>query len=273
MAGELNLSRYIDEYETVTRKQAPKLANNLDGLFQKIESGIELPPRGQQAVDFGFTAHTLSDPTENPEIFNYYRWVTKNMLSEFPIRELSAQLIGTSFTTANIFHTDLPQPVTLNQWQIEKMQTINSMAKKAVILENNGVFIYLHELHPKWPLINQSGNDFNQANNQVMLMLKNQGVKMAYLGDLDSSGIQIADHLSRLLGNPVELFDIQTPNRVIDWLIRFGKENTKRTKQVSIKHPLLIEEMNSIHTLEKFVEQEQLIQDYEKLIKEWIQNH
>lgn len=45
-------------------------------------------------------------------------------------------------------------------------------------------------------------------------------------------------------------------------------EDTKRTN----KHPLLNEEMNSIHTLGKFVEQEQLIQDYEKLIKEWIQN-
>lgn len=272
MAGELTLSRYIDEYETITGKQAPKFAGNFDELFKKIEEGMQLPPRGQQAVDAGFTAHTLSDPTENPEVFSYYRWVIKNMLTSFPIKELSAQLIGTSFTTANVLQTDLPQPVTLNQWQIAKMQTINSMTKKAVILENNGVFIYLHKLHPQWPLINQSGNDFNQANNQIMLMLKKQGVKMTYLGDIDSSGIQIADHLSRLLGNPVELFDIQTPKRVIDWLVRFGKKDTKRTKEVSIKHPLLNEEMNSIHTLGKFVEQEQLIQDYEKLIKEWIQN-
>lgn len=267
------MSRYIDEYESVTGKHAPKLASNLDDLFQRIENGAKLPPRGQQAVDAGFTAHTLSDSTENSEIFNYYRWVTKNMLTEFPIKELSAQLIGTSFTTANIFQTDLPQPVTLNQWQIEKMQTINSMTRKAIILENNGVFIYLHELHPKWPLINQSGNDFNQANNQIILMLKKQGVKMTYLGDLDSSGIQIVDHLSQLLGNPVELLDIQTPNQVIDWLVRFGKESVKRTKELKVKHPLLIEEMNSIHTFGKFVEQEQLIQEYEGFIREWLKRY
>lgn len=88
---------------------------------------------------------------------------------------------------------------------------------------------------------------------------------MTYLGDIDSSGIPNVDRLSQLLRNPVELLDIQTPNRVNDWLVRFDKESVKRTKELKVKNPLLIEEMDSIHTFGKFVEQEQLIQEYEEI--------
>lgn len=270
MAGELDLSRYTENYEIRTGKKIPDQAEKLDGLFQKIEKGVELPPRGQQAVDSGFTAHTLSDATEHQEIFKYYHWVIDNILTDFPIKELSAKLIGTSFTAANIFESNLPQPVTLNQWQIDQIDSLNLMTNRAIILENNGVFIYLHKLHPEWPLINQSGNDFNSASNQIMLELKKQTVKMVYLGDLDGNGIQIIDHLSQLLGNPTELLDIQTPNQVVDWLVRFGKSDIKRTKKLNIKNSTLVKEMNSIHTFGKFVEQEQLIKEYEILIDKWL---
>jgi len=264
------MSKYIQAYELNTGKKAPILASNLDELFSKIENDLELPPRGQQAVDLGFTAHTLTDSSENPAIFKYYRWVISNMLEDHPAKELSAKLIGTSFTSANVFQTDLPQPVTLNQWQVEQIKSIKLMTNKAIILENNGVFILLHKLHPNWPLINQSGNDFNSANNQVMLELEKNNLKMVYLGDIDSSGIQILDHLITLLDTQDSLLDIQTPQQVIDWLVRFGKNSVKRTKNLQVDNPILIKELNSIHTLGKFVEQEQLIMDYESLIAKWL---
>mgnify|MGYP003361682960 CR=1 FL=1 len=264
------MSKYVQAYEMNTGKKAPILASNLDELFSKIENDSELPPRGQQAVDAGFTAHTLSDSSENPAIFKYYRWIISNMLDDHPVKELSARLIGTSFTSANVFQTDLPQPVTLNQWQMERIQSIKLMTDKAIILENNGVFIFLHKLHPNWPLINQSGNDFNSANNQIMLELKKENLRMSYLGDIDSSGIQILDHLVNLLDGPDSLLEIQTPEQVLDWLVRFGKKNIQRTKEIQVNNPTLVKEMSSIHTLSKFVEQEQLIDDYETLIEKWL---
>jgi len=267
------MSKYVEYYEKMTNKKAPNSASNLDRIFQEIEQGIELPPRGQQAVNVGFTAHTLIDSQENPLIFSYYRWIINNMLMDYPVKELSAKLIGTSFTSANVFKTDLPQPVTLNQWQIEQMDTVNLMTNKAVILENNGVFILLHKLHPDWPLINQAGNDFNAGNNRIMLAIKKQHVKLTYLGDLDSSGIKIADHLARFLGNPKELFEIQSQDQVVDWLVRFGKKDVKRTREINIQTPLLADVLESIHTFGKFAEQEQLMDEYEILISKWLEKN
>lgn len=263
------MSCYIDFFEKRTDKKVPKDAEKLDSLFDAISSDKALPPRGQQAVDLGFTAHALNDSSENPKIYNYYQWILKNFFKNKPINELGSQLIGMSFVSANIFETNLPQPITLNPWQIDKMHEFKLMTQKAVVIENNGVFIWLHKLHPKWPLINQSGNDFNESYNELLKDLVDEhGLKLTYLGDLDSNGIRIADHLFTVLNT--ELFSIQTPTRTFNWLIRFGKTDKKRTRKICIHNQVLSQEMESINTLGKFVEQEQLIAEYEILIDQWL---
>ncbi|WP_125565324.1 DUF2399 domain-containing protein [Companilactobacillus insicii] len=263
------MSRYTEMYENESGRELPENAEKLDALFDKITSGIQLPPRGQQAVDMGFTAHTLSHSESNPAIYQYYQWIMKRFFDGKRINELSSQLIGMSFSSANIFQTNLPQPVTLNPWQIDLMTDVPLMNKKAVIIENNGVFIWLHSLHPEWPLINQSGNDFNESYNKLLKYLSNNNLKMAYLGDLDSAGIRIADRVSKIVNQ--NLFSIQTPERVVDWLVRFGINDLNRTKRVSVDNQVLKEEITSIHTFKMFVEQEQLISEYEPLIKKWLQ--
>lgn len=263
------MSRYTEMYENESGRELPENAEKLDTLFNKIASGIQLPPRGQQAVDMGFTAHTLSHSEGNPAIYQYYQWILNHFFDGKKINELSSQLIGMSFSSANIFQTNLPQPVTLNPWQIDLMTDIPLMNKKAVIIENNGVFIWLHILHPEWPLINQSGNDFNESYNKLLKYLSNNNLKMAYLGDLDSAGIRIADRVSKIVNQ--NLFLIQTPERVVDWLVRFGINDLNRTKRVSVDNQVLKEEMTSIHIFKMFVEQEQLISEYEPLIEEWLQ--
>ena len=269
------ISKFVDAYEKETGNVLPNSATKLDGLFNQIENNENLPPRGQQSVDAGFTAHTLVDPTENRVIYQYYQWIINQYLFSHPVRELTAKPIGTSFVSANLFKSNLPQPLTLNPWQTDELESISLMSKRAVIIENNGVFILLHKKHPDWPLINQSGNDFNPSYNKVLKYLSAQNIKMTYLGDLDSEGIRIADHLSGILDSSTsnELFEIQSPSQVVEWLVLFGKENSKRTKNVIIKDKLLKQELESITSFNKFVEQEQLISEYEKLIVEWLKKY
>ncbi|MFC6323857.1 DUF2399 domain-containing protein [Companilactobacillus baiquanensis] len=262
------MSRYTKVYEKETKKRLPKDAGKLDVLFDKISSDEPLPPRGQQAVDLGFTAHTLNDAKENPVIYAYYKWILKYFFNDKPINELTANLIGTSFVSANIFQSNLPQPLTLNPWQIEQMTDISIMNKKAVIIENNGVFIWLHKKHPTWPLINQSGNNFNESYNKMLENLVKRNLKMAYLGDLDSEGIRIANRIIATIGE--DAFMIQSPNQVFEWLIKYGKNCSERTKRLEVENKILLEEMDSICTLQKFVEQEQLIDEYEVLIWKWL---
>lgn len=262
------MSEYTDRYEQETGKRLPIGAEKLDPLFEKIAQDEPLPPKGQQAVDLGFTAHTLNDSKENPPIYRYYQWILKNIFYDKKIEELTSQLVGTSFVSANIFESNLPQPITLNPWQIERMTGIKLMSHQAIIVENNGVFIWLYHRHPHWPLINQSGNDFNESYNRLLKQLSNQGLEMTYLGDLDSEGIGIADRVSTLLNQ--NLFEIQTPTRVADWLIRFGKDSDSRTKRMKITNQTLASELESIHLFKKFVEQEQLIDEYEILIEKWL---
>lgn len=262
------MSKYLKAYQEKNEKILQPQVIKLDKLFDQIEKGSPLPPRGQQAVDLGFTAHTLNDPSENPEIYKYYHWVINYFFKDKPINELSSNLIGTSIVSANLIETNLPQPITLNPWQMKNLEKFNINSKKVIIIENNGVFIWLHQLHPDWPLINQSGNDFNKTYNEFLRMLKVKNIEMTYLGDLDSEGIRIADHLSSIL--QTNLFSIQTPERVFDWLIRYGKNDIERTNRIPITNKILLREMESINTLEKFVEQEQLISDYEQCIPEWL---
>lgn len=262
------MSKYVEVYKNKTGKDAPIGATRLDVLFDKIEQHKKLPPRGQQAVDLGFTAHTLNDPNENPEIFRYYSWIINHFFANQTIDELSANMIGNSFVSANVIETNLPQPLTLNPWQIKQSKSLQFSTKKAVIIENNGVFIWIHQLHPAWPLINQSGNDFNKYYNAILNKMVDESIQLTYLGDLDSKGIQIADHLSKVVGTSI--FDLQTPEQVLDWLVRFGKVDSHRSKLIQVENPTLQLEAESINTIGKFVEQEQLIEEYEQLIDHWL---
>lgn len=266
------MTDYSEQYWQATGKKAPETAMKLAPLFTAIKAGELLPPRGQQAVDCGLTAHSLNDARADPATFRYYQWVLKNCLAAYPVRELSAQLIGMAFTCANIFAADLPQPLTLNPWQIPAMLNYPVKVQRAVMIENNGVFIWLHHRHPDWPLINQSGNDFNVKYLELIQVLVKQGLKLTYLGDLDSEGIRIVDYLIQAVPelNAAELLALQTPENVAKWLVRFGKENPRRTKRLPIQNALLKSELESIHSFKKFVEQEQLIAIYEEIIPKWL---
>lgn len=263
---------YQQQYEAATGKRVPLEAAKLDTLFDRIANGELLPPRGQQAVDLGLTAHSLSDPQENPAVYAYYHWVLMHVFDSQQIKTITAKLIGMAFTCANIFQTDLPQPMTLNPWQIQAMTTFPLSAKQAIIVENNGVFAWLLQLHPEWPLINQSGNDFNAAYVALIQSLEQRGVQFTYLGDLDSRGIQMADHLFQVLTRtPITTFTaLQSPTNVAKWVMLMGKANAERTRQLTIQNPTFQKEMNSITLFGKFVEQEQLISSYEALIQAWL---
>ena len=269
------MMNYVKSYEAATGKAAPAEADKLAPLFQAIATGQLLPPRGQQAVDAGLTAHSLNDPRENRPVYQYYQWILKNCLVDQPPREIGAQLIGMAFTSANIFKTDLPQPLTLNPWQVPAMLDYPTKTQQAILIENNGVFIWLHYRHPDWPLINQAGNDFNDKYLLLLQQLVRHGLRLAYLGDLDSEGIRIIDRLYQAVPELVlaDLLAIQTPQNVANWLVRFGKQSSKRTKRLAVQTPVLQTELESIITFKKFVEQEQLIAMYEQLIPRWLDNN
>lgn len=268
------MSRYQEAYTRVTGRPAPAAAATLDTLFDQIAAGKTLPPKAQQAVALGLTAHSLNDAKENPGLFDYYRWVLTHCFAAKQINELTAKLIGMAFTSANIFQTDLPQPITLNPWQIQAMLAFPLAAAKAVVIENNGVFALLHQHHPDWPLIVQSGNDFNPAYVQLLQRLEKRGVQFAYIGDLDSRGIQMADHFyTQLQQTPIEnVTALQPPVVVARWVTLYGKPDTHRTRSLTIQHPIYQQELATIHLQGKFVEQEQLIDDYERMIPAWLAN-
>jgi len=263
---------YLKLYEQRTGKIAPVNASKLEPLFAKIAAGTPLPPRGQQAVDLGLTAHSLNDAQVDPELYQYYRWVLTNCFAGQPLNELSAKLIGMAFTCTNIFATDLPQPITLNPWQIEQMRDFPLRQERAIIIENNGVFALLAQRHPDWPLIDQAGNDFNAVYVQLIQRLEARGMMFTYLGDLDSRGIQIADHLfSQLKQTTITDFTrLQSPVQVLVWLNQYGKVDVQRTRHLTVNEPIFQKELNSIKLVGKYVEQEQLLGDYERLIADWL---
>jgi len=265
------MDHYLDAYRAATGKTGPLIATKLMPLFDRMEAGEWITPKGQQAVDLGFTAHTFNDSHEEPRLYDYYQWVTTHCFPN-PINELSAKLIGMAFTSANVIQSTLPQPITLNPWQIEQQADIKLMTKQAIVVENNGIFIWLAHRHPTWPLINQSGNDFNSAYVQMIQRLERAGVRLTYLGDLDSTGIRIAAQLFEVLCRTTvqNFMAIQTPERVIQWLSLYGKPASARTRSIEVAPRLFQDEVDSIHTLGRFVEQEQLISDYEQLIPQWL---
>lgn len=264
------MSEYSEAYMQAKHQPAPKYADAMDSVFAQIQRGELLPPRGQQAVNVGLVAHALTDSKIDPPHYRYYHWVVDRFLAQTPIHELSAQLIGMAFVSANLLQTPLPQPLTLNPWQAPQMGAWPLASKQAVVIENNGVFIWLHHLHPEWPLINQGGNDFQAVYVRLLQQYVKRGLSLTYLGDLDATGIRIADTLRRQLPICRTFLDLQSPTNVSLWLSQFGKYDSKRTKSQNIEDEELRQEMVSISVQQRFVEQEQLIGEYERLIADWL---
>lgn len=259
------MTDYLKAYEKQTGIHLGLDARRLDPLFEKIAAKELLPPRGQQAVDCGFTAHTLNDPHENPAIYHYYDWVMRTIFATTPVHELPAKIIGDEIVCANIFQTEWPQPLTVNRWQVAEVLRLRLRTKQAVVIENNGVFIWLHYLHPGWPLILQSGNDFNDVHKQVILALSHR-IPLTYLGDLDIAGIQIVDTLASLIrrdgGDASHLADLQSPEQVASWVAGYGIPNGNSSRIASsstIIDPTWQQEANFLEISGQFVEQEQLI--------------
>lgn len=270
------MTDYLKTYEKQTGIHLGLDARRLDPLFEKIAAKELLPPRGQQAVDCGFTAHTLNDPHENPAIYHYYNWVMKNIFVATQVHELPAKIIGDEIVCVNIFQTDWPQPLTVNRWQVEDVLALPLITGRVVVIENNGVFIWLHHLHPSWPLILQSGNDFNDVHKQVILALSHK-LALAYLGDLDTAGIQIVDTLTSLIkgngGDASHLADLQSPAQVAGWVAGYGIPNGSRLRidsSSTIIDPTWQQEANFLEISGQFVEQEQLIGEYERVVEEWL---
>lgn len=263
---------YQEIFERDTGRTAPVDAVKLEPLFQAIANGSKLPPRSQQAVDLGLSAHSLNDAKEAPELYQYYRWILANCFPGQKPNELTARLIGMAFVCNSVFKTDLPQPLTLNPWQITKMKQFPLANKRAVIVENNSMFILLATRHPDWPLINQGGNDFQTGYVELLRTLEQGGVTFTYLGDLDSRGIQMADTLFQIFKKTdiVDFLALQTDKRVSEWVALHGEKGTKRTRRLKVEAPELKRQMDTVTLFGKFVDQEKLLDQYEKLIPEWL---
>lgn len=94
----------------------------------------------------------------------------------------------------------------------------------------------------------------------------------AYLGDLDSKGVQMADQFARLLKQTAakDVAALQTPKDVRIWLADMGKKDPHRTRKLKVVTPVYQAEMTTITLFGKFVEQEQLMGIYEERIGQWL---
>lgn len=273
MANQAAVSEiYVQDYERITGRRAPERAASLAPLFRKIKAGELLPPRGQQAVDCGFSAHTFTDKDVRPTVYKYYQWVLANPLAAYPLHELTAPLMGSTATVWNVFATELPEPLTVNQWQVAELGHVPLRAAKVVVLENNGVAVWLHHLHPEWPLLLQGGNNFNSTYTALVQLLEQRGVQFAYLGDLDSKGLAIAASFTEILQEQTtaEVLQLQSPLQVIKWVGNYGIANKRRSTPQTFGESTLQFEADTISTRGEFVEQEQLISEYERLIPAWL---
>ncbi|MCI2033411.1 MAG: hypothetical protein LKJ69_08400 [Lactobacillus sp.] len=95
-------------------------------------------------------------------------------------------------------------------------------------------------------------------------------MQLTYLGDLDAAGIRMADTLKQALPTSPQFLALQTPKRVLQWLIESGKVDALRTRRQPVRDPALAREMDSVVTQARFVEQEQLLAQYEALIAAWL---
>lgn len=265
------MSEYGEAYVRATGRTLPEHAAELDHWFDLMRAGALLPPRSVQAVEAGLFAHALSDSKLDGPHYRYYAWVTDWLAKQgVASHEMSAQLIGMAFVSTGVFQTDLPQPLTLNPWQVDHMLDWPLAAQRAVIIENNGVFIWLHHLHPDWPLIDQGGNDFQPAYLKLLSAMIEHGLIITYLGDLDATGIRMADTLRQGLPECPEFLAIQSPQQVMSWVSQFGKLDESRTRGQTVQDSELQQEMGTIDLIGKLVEQEQLLEEYEHLIAEWL---
>lgn len=265
------MSEYGEAYVQATGRELPVPAAALDRWFDAMRGGELLPPRSVQAFEAGLVGHALSDPKVDSVYYRYYTWVVDWLVGQgVVVHEMSAQLIGMAFVSTGVLQTDLPQPLTLNPWQVDKMLDWPLAARRAVIIENNGVFIWLHHLHPDWPLIDQGGNDFQPAYLKLLSSLVQRGLMVTYLGDLDATGIRMADTLRSALPDSPEFLTMQSPRQVMAWLSRFGKDDVGRTRAQTVQDPELRIEMSSIDLQGQFVEQEQLLGEYERVIAAWL---
>lgn len=263
---------YVGDYERSTNRRAPERAASLAPLFARIRAGNLLPPRRQQAVDCGFSADTLLDHGDRPTVYNYYKWVLRFPLADTPMHELAAPDLGETMTSWNVFQSEMPQPLTLNAWQVADMTMVPLQTNRVVVLENNGVAVWLHHLHPEWPLLMQGGDNFNAAYIDAVRLLEKRGVQLAYLGDLDSEGLMLAATFAELLREqtPAEVLRLQTPIHVIRWVDAYGIDDKRRTGRISLADSTMQFEADTIHSRGQYVEQEQLIAEYERIIPEWL---
>lgn len=256
------MSYFLEAYQAQTGIDPGPDAGKLDPLFEKIKAKELLPPRGQQAVDCGFIAHTFNDSTVNPSIYKYYQWVLGDLLADTPPHELPANIIGDECLCTNIFATNWPQPLTVNRWQADDVLKLPLINNRAVIIENNGVFIWLHHLQPAWPLILQSGNNFNPVYKKVIRDLA-QRIKLTYLGDLDTAGIRLVDRLATIIqqsgGDFNHLAALQSPGQIASWVAGYGildPDGQRIHTDGTIRQPVWQQEANFLEIGHKFVEQE-----------------
>ena len=94
----------------------------------------------------------------------------------------------------------------------------------------------------------------------------------AYLGDIDSAGIRMADRFASLLKqtSAEAVAALQTPRDVRLWLAELGKRNSARSRALQVTSPVFQAEMVSVTMLGKFVEQEQLMPIYTQRIADWL---
>lgn len=82
----------------------------------------------------------------------------------------------------------------------------------------------------------------------------------------------MADHLfGQLQVTPLATFAaLQSPANVAKWLSVKGKSATQRTRSLAVQTAVFQQEMDAVNLAGKFVEQEQLITEYERLIGDWV---
>lgn len=102
-----------------------------------------------------------------------------------------------------------------------------------------------------------------------MRRLEARGVRLTYLGDLDSKGIQMADHLfGQLQVKPLRPCS-HRPTWPSGWPLRASRQRNGRGP-LAVQTAVFQQEMDAVNLVGKFVEQEQLITEYERLIGDWV---
>lgn len=267
------MTEYQQRYTERTKQPAPKNASMLEPLFTKIQSVQPLATLMMETARCQLPAHTLiDDKTASARALRaYYQNIIKFEFNDtVNFRQLN--LITGTITTANIIQTNLPQPVTLNsqQTQSDFNHLIESDLATVYIIENANVFLELMLALPDISFICGNGNNSNQALIQLLQILENRLISLHYLGDLDTDGIQIAETLFQKLNKTdISTFlSIQTMANVNRCVINGKFHSKKRTRQNRFQLAAFQHQADRIHTSGIYVEQEELFDDYCRLIRE-----